>query len=239
MDLDQLRGLVTPLEGTFEGAFGVMQFESYLMGCARKGDVRVRIDHASGSLTFVDEAFGGGAAGPSSQPSTAVLDKQVVQLSATDLVRTRLSSVASCLHTALGAIETPAAAADAEAQRKETFAALVAAANAERKALQVRRAIVARRQILLKELSTRKETEEASRRAEANRRDREEAARKQLEDTRRKEQERVKKEMDSIKKEEARLLAQSLKEKNILKIDVEVRFAGFQSIQLLSSLLIT
>lgn len=219
MDLRQLLGLVAPLEGSFDGAYTSAQFEAFLMGCARRGDVRIRIDHASSSLTFVDEAFGGVAAGPS-QPSPSSVDK-VIQPSASELVRSRLSSVASCLHTALNVIEpVQVSAAD---QSKEKFAALVAAANAERKALQVRRAIVARRQILLKELSARKETEEASRRAEANRRDREEQARRQLEETRRREQERVRREVENIKKEEARQLAQTLKEKKILKVDVEVR----------------
>lgn len=218
MDLNQLRSLVNPLQGTFEGAYGPAQFEAFLMGCARRGDVRVRIDHASGSLTFVDEAFGNSAAGPS-QPTAGALDKSI-QPSATDLVRTRLSSIATCLHTALSVIEPPAETA--EAQSKEAFAALVAAANAERKALQLRRAVVARRQILLKELSTRRETEEASRRAEASRRDREEQSRRQLEETRRKEQERMRREFESIKKEEARQLAQTLKERNLLKVDVEV-----------------
>ncbi|KAH8110432.1 hypothetical protein DFH11DRAFT_1724023 [Phellopilus nigrolimitatus] len=218
MQIAQLLDLVTSLEGSFDGAYGPGQVEAFLMSCARRGDIRVRIDHALGSLTFIDEAFGSTAAGPS---TPSALDKSI-QPSAGELVRTRLSGFATCLHNALGAIEpskpAPAAADDSAAQ--ETFAQLVAAANAERKALQVRRAIVARRRELVSELSARKDKEEASRRAEASRREKDEQAKRTLEDIRRKEQDRIRRDIENIKKEEARQLAHSLKEKNILKVDV-------------------
>ena len=214
MDISRLLELVAPLQGSFEGAYEPSQVESYLIGCARRGDLRVRIDHASGSLEFLDEAFGGAGAGP----APAALDKSV-QLSAADLVRTRLSSMATCLHNALNAISPPPPASqDISTQ----VAALVAAANAERKALQLRRSIVARRRELISELSVRKEKEEASRRAEASRREKDEAARRALEDMRRKQEERIRRDRENIDKEEARRLAQELKEKNILKVDVDV-----------------
>ena len=67
-----------------------------------------------------------------------------------------------------------------------------------------------------------KEKEEASRRAEASRREKDEAARRALEDMRRKQEERIRRDRENIDKEEARRLAQELKEKNILKVDVDV-----------------
>ncbi|KAI5121744.1 hypothetical protein M0805_009033 [Coniferiporia weirii] len=214
MELTQLRGLVTPLQDSFEGAYGPAQVEAFLTACARRGDLRVHIDHASGSLTFVDEAFGNTTAGPSS----SALDRNV-QPSASELVRTRLSSAAICLHNALSAI-SPTPVVDDEKERQEKFAQLVTAANAERKALQVRRAIVARRRELASEQFARREKEEASRRLEASRREVEERARREAEEIRRKEQDRIKREIENVRREEAKQLAQSLKEKNILKIDV-------------------
>lgn len=220
MEIPRLLELVTPLHGSFEGAYEPPQVEAFLIACARSGDLRVRIDHASESLTFIDEAFGGGVGQGAGIGLVSALDKSV-QPTANELVRTRLSAVATCLHTALGAIEPPAPPSSSESQEK--IAQLVAAANAERKALQVRRAIVARRRELLSELSVRKEKEEASRRAEASRREKDEARKREVEEVRRKAEERIKREKDNLDKEEARKLAQELKEKNILKVDVDVR----------------
>lgn len=179
MEISRLLELAEPLQGSFEGAYEPSQVEGFLIACARSGDLRVSIDHAEGTLTFIDEAFGGAPPGPASA-SGAGLDKHV-QPSAHDLVRTRLSNVATCLYNALSAINPPSPSLS-EAESQEKLAQLVAAANAERKALQVRRAIVARRRELISELSVRKEKEEASRRAEASRREKDEAARRALGD---------------------------------------------------------
>ena len=219
MKIAHLLDLVVPLEGSFEGAFTSSQVEAFLMNCARNGDLRVRVDHASGSVTFIDEPF---ASSSGSAPSSAHLEK-LVQPSAHELVRTRLSTVATCLHTSLNLINPPSVDESQEAAQ-EKFATLVAAATAERKALQVRRAIVARRRELLSELTVRKEKEEASRRAELTRREKDEQAKRALEDIRRKEQERIRKDIEKMKQEEARQLAQSLKEKGSLKVDLEVTF---------------
>lgn len=225
MKIAALLELVAPLQSAFEGAYGPEQVEAFLIGCARAGDVRVRVDHASGSLEFLDDAFASpsaaadlprGAAAPSGAVSA---DTRTVQPSAGELVRTRLSSIANCLHSSLAKISPPP---PAEEQAQEKVAQLVAAAQAERKGLQVRRAIVARRRELLSELSVRKEKEEASRRAEASRREKDEEAKRALEDIRKKESERVKREIDKIKTEEARQLAQSLKDKGTLKVDLTV-----------------
>lgn len=130
------------------------------------------------------------------------VDKHI-QPSTSEFVSTRLSSDAICLLTALLTIEAPATSEAVEASEKEKsekLATPVAAADAERKALQVRRAIVARWE-LISELSVRKEKEEASRRAEASRREKDEAARRVME-VRRKMEECIRKDRENIDKEE-------------------------------------
>ena len=219
MDISQLLGLATPLQESFEGAYEAPQVEAFLMSCARRGDLKIRVDHAEGSLTFIDEAFGSSSAAAGPSTSATALDK-IVQPSAHELVRTRVSSIATCLHNALNMISPPAAPTPEET--KERVAQLVAAAQAERRALQVRRAIVARRRELLSELAVRKEKEEASRKAELTKKEKDEEQKRALEDIRKKEQERIRREIEEIKKKEAMELAKSLKEKNILKVDVEV-----------------
>lgn len=188
------------------------------MGCARRSELNIRVDHGAGSITFVDGTFS--AVEDPSSSSAASANAGAIQPSTSEVVKTRLSSLATSLHNSLAMLFPPAELSAEEQQAK--FAALVAAAQAERKALQVRRAIVARRRELAVELAARKEKEETSRRAELNRKEKEERERRSVEEARRKEAERARKEIEAIRTEEARKLAQSLKEKGTLKVDVTV-----------------
>lgn len=203
------------LAGT--NAFDEEQIEAYVMGCARRGELSVRVDHAAGSITFADNTY---ATPEDPSSSTAGASTSAIQPSTSDFVRTRLSSLATCLHNSVSRIHPPAPPSDEEKQAR--FTALVAAANAERHALQIRRNLVARRRELLSELSVRKEKEEASRRAELSRRERDEELRKTQEEQKKREQERQKRDFESIRMEEAKKLAQSLKDKGTLKVDITV-----------------
>lgn len=193
------------------------------MGCARRGELNVRVDHKDGSITFVDDPFifdeHGSPASSSSLPSK----EPPIQPSTSELVRTRLSRVAQCLHSSIQFIEQQPQQPPEE-ESEAHFKALVTAVESERKALQVRRALVARRRELVSELSVRKEKEESSRRAESSRREKEEELRRSKEDLKKREQERARKEIETIRIDEAKKYAQTLVDKGILKqVDVEVR----------------
>lgn len=219
IQISNLLELVAPLRaevGEQTDIFNEEQVEAYVMGCARRGELNILVDHAAGSITFVDSTFSA-VEDPSSSSSAAT---GAIQQSTSDTVRTRLSELAVCLHNSLEFLYPRPVLTEEEQQAK--FTALVVAAQAERKALQLRRSIVARRRELLAELSARKEKEEASRRAEASRKERDEEARRAIEEVRRKEVERRERELESIRAEEAKKLAQSLKEKGSLKVDINV-----------------
>ncbi|KAF9236772.1 hypothetical protein BU15DRAFT_63697 [Melanogaster broomeanus] len=210
LKISALNELVKPLE-----EFGAEQVEAYLTGCARRAELRVRIDHATETISFTDDAFAhpdesSSLAGPSTttapfQPSNA------------DLVRTRVSTLATALHNAVRIIDPPTDQVSLQASR---FAELVAAANAERRALSLRRALVARRRELLSELSVRKEKEEASRRAELSRTRKLIDEQKEKEDAKKKELERARKEIEAIRTEEAKKLAQDLVKRGGLKVSI-------------------
>ncbi|KAL0948014.1 hypothetical protein HGRIS_010637 [Hohenbuehelia grisea] len=219
--LSQLHELIAPLkESAAGGTFDEEQAQAYIMGCARRGELNIRVDHAVGSITFIDSAFT--ASEDSSAPSTSGSSKEnAVQPSTAELVRTRLSSIATCLHNSLQVIE-PAAPLPSEEEQQTKFKALVAAAEAERKTLNLRRALVARRRELLSELTVRKEKEESSRQAEITRKAKEEESRRAREEAKRKEMERARKEVESIRAEEARKFAQAMVERGQLKgVDVD------------------
>ncbi|KAI0739664.1 hypothetical protein C8Q80DRAFT_1112131 [Daedaleopsis nitida] len=216
--ISNLLELVVPIrELAVDGAasYDDEQIEAYVMGCARRGELNVRVDHAAGSITFVDTPF---AAVEDPSSSTSMANIGAVQPSTSEFVRTRLGDVALTLHNSLATLYPPTQPTEEEQQEK--FAALVTAAQAERKAIQIRRALVARRRELLSELSVRKEKEEASRRAEITRRRQEEEERKAAQEQRNRELERARREIENIRVEEAKKLAQSLKEKGTLKVDI-------------------
>jgi translation initiation factor 3 subunit A len=218
--ISQILSLVAPLrQAGLEGAFDEEQIEAYIMGCARRGELNIRVDHAEGSIAFCDDAF------VSAEESTSVpvaVRENAVQPSTAELVRTRLSKLAESLHNSLNAIYPPTSSHFSTTEQQAKFASLVSAADAERRALQLRRALVARRRELLSELSVRKEKEEASRRAETNRREKDEEARKQKEDARRREIEKTRKEIEAIRIQEALTFAKTLKETGRLNVTLDV-----------------
>jgi translation initiation factor 3 subunit A len=215
-----------------KGAFDPEQVESYIMGCARRGELSVRVDHADGSIAFVDDPFVDAldeapvpSASSSNAKDTATSasafgapkeHEAAVQPSVAELVRTRLGSVARCLHHSLEVIAPAEEEQDEEAQ-KARFTALAAEVQKERKALQLRRALVARRRELLSELSVRKEKEEAIRRADATRREKEDEAKRAKEDARKRELERIHKIQVDMKLQDAERYKAALVEKGILK----------------------
>ncbi|TCD71078.1 eukaryotic translation initiation factor 3 subunit A [Steccherinum ochraceum] len=216
--ISQLLELVAPLKNTgLEGSdtFDDEQVEAYIMRCARRGELNIRVDHVAGSITFIDSAFAV-IEDPSSSTMAAV---SAVQPSTSEVIRTSLGNLATSLHNSLLTLYPTRQLTEEEQQAK--FEGLVAAAAAERKALLLRRSIVARRRELLSELSVRKEKEAASRRAEISRREKDEEAKRTAEEQRRRELDRAKREIESIRAEEAKKLAQSLKAKGSLKVDLD------------------
>ncbi len=92
--ISNLLALVAPLrDAGLEGSFDNEQVEAYIMGCARRGELAVRVDHKDGSITFVDDPFTSSDDQPStSTASTSALSAEAsIQPSTAELVRTRLS----------------------------------------------------------------------------------------------------------------------------------------------------
>ena len=218
--IENLLSLLQPLRDALSSGDGdpaiyePEQIEAYIMRGTHAGELNVRVDHASGTLEFIDDPFTGFDVASSSAHGI------VVQPSAASLVRTRLSSIANALNHALAILDPPPVPSAEEQHAR--VAALVNAADAERKALQLRRAIVARRRELLSELAARKEKEEQSRRSEESRLAKFDESRRAMEDARRREIERARAEIQQRRNEEARQLAQSLRERGNLKVDIDV-----------------
>ena len=82
--INNLLELVAPLrEVVAKGTYDDEQIEAYVMGCARCGELDVRVDHAVGSITLADRPFD--VEDPSSSSSVVALG--VVQPSTSEFVR--------------------------------------------------------------------------------------------------------------------------------------------------------
>ncbi|KAJ7430278.1 hypothetical protein B0H11DRAFT_1943365 [Mycena galericulata] len=170
-----------------------LRVESYIMGCARRGELAVRVDHAAGSLAFVDKAFSDvlGDASSSSPSSSWAFPAASVSASASGAGAEMV-------------VQPSVAELVQDEVQKEKLTALVATLNPERKALQLRRALVARRRELLSEFSARKEAN-ATRRGGG-----EEEGRKELQ--------RIQRIQEDMKAQDAEWYKAALVEKGILKL---------------------
>ncbi|KAG7087346.1 hypothetical protein E1B28_013322 [Marasmius oreades] len=226
--INNLLSLVEPLrDAKVEGVYDNEQIEAYVMGCARRGELSVRVDHLEGSIVFIDELYANNGADDLTRPSTSIAststsrDTTLIQPNLSELVRTRLGNVALCLHNSIQVLDAPTREAQlpTEEEQKERLTALVAAVEGERKSLQLRRAVVARRRELLGELTARREKEEVSRRAEQSRREKEEEDRKTRLEMQVRERERNRKELEQIRQQETDKLAKGMIQTGMLKAE--------------------
>ncbi|KAJ3743220.1 hypothetical protein DFH05DRAFT_1299726 [Lentinula detonsa] len=223
--IDFLLDLVAPLTSS-STLFTPASIESYIMACARKGDVDLRIDHAERGIVFVDEPFSFSSSSSSSTSSTSTSTSsssgtgveegyRPVQASATDLVRTRLSKVAECLEGALGVLEgkvSDSVGDGEEVSPQSQIQTLLASLPAYRKKLLLHQSITARRRQLQQELNARAQAQSLTMQAEAMRRAKEQARLLSLVEAREREAARRKAELEQIRRTEAEKYAKGLLE---------------------------
>ena len=211
---------VLELVSSFEAPYNytAADIEKFCLNACKKGHLNIRIDHVAQAITFQDDVFAA-----DSHPSASTSSEQdAVRLQATpsELVRTQLSRLASCLDTTLKTID-PSILENAEQAKREVFARAVAAAEEEHKAAVARKAILARRKQLLEEMAARREKDEAAAKAERARLQAEAEQKRLAEEAKKREQERIQKELEAVRIEEAKKMARSLQEKGGLKLSEE------------------
>ncbi|WWD19096.1 eukaryotic translation initiation factor 3 subunit A [Kwoniella shandongensis] len=127
----------------------------------------------------------------------------------------RLSNLAICLYNTIQYLN-PAPVAS----RADAFAAAIAQAEEERKAVAHRRQIVTKRRELMEEANLRRQKEESTALAEKLKAKAEEDARRAKEAAKQAEIDRVRKQINETKEAEAKQLAASLAAKGALKVDI-------------------
>ena len=135
--------------------------ERFVTEACRRGDLDVTIDHATGAIRFDEDLFGSDQ--PVASGSSSQYDRvQSLQPSASTLLRTHLTRLASTLYATLD-IVSPANSpiASALASRALAFAHLDSAGQDERDELVARTQIIKRRKELADEQTAKREKEDA------------------------------------------------------------------------------
>ncbi|KAF9265046.1 hypothetical protein L218DRAFT_1076037 [Marasmius fiardii PR-910] len=222
-----LLALIQPLrDAGVEGAYDDEQVEAYVMASARRGELSVRVDHLDGSILFLDEPYAASGVGEEARSlvssTSRGLTTSSVQPNVSELIRTRLEGVATCLWNSIQVLEAPSRQNEqpvSEEEQREKLTSLLAAVESERRAIHLRRSLVARRRELLGELTARREKEEVSRRAEQSRREKEEEERQNRLLMQARERERNRRELEAIRQQETDKLAKGMIKEGMLKAE--------------------
>jgi len=210
ISISYVMGLVKPFaSGPWET--NEKDLETFLMGASQRGELGVAVDHISKAITFQHE-----------QAVKPVVLSEVSNLQ--DVAATGQSSQIARLALALqNTIHhlNPSILEDAKAARASAFAQALAEAEEERKAAAHRRTIVDRRRQKLEEINSRRQREENDAKVLRARQAADEAAAREAEAYKQRERDRVQKEIDTIRNAEAKKLAETLKARGGLKVDVE------------------
>lgn len=186
--------------------------EKFIMQGCKKGELSIRIDHATQSLTFETDLF--------ASDNKNVTDGPILQSLPSDLMRTQLTRLATCLHTTVSMISPEVVEAKKEA-KKAAFVKALASMKEEHRLSLERKAIIERKKELIETMLARKEKEEARERALRIKIEQEAHKVRLAEERRKREEERIRAEQEAIRKTEALKLAESLKNKAGVELNDE------------------
>ncbi|KAK3185464.1 eukaryotic translation initiation factor 3 subunit A [Lecanicillium sp. MT-2017a] len=188
--------------------------EKFIMNGNKKGDLAIRMDHATGVLSFDNDVFSsskasqsGSAAGSAEAEAGSI---QRLQSTPSDIVRSQLTRLAKTLFTTCHYVD-PSFNKERVAARKAAIARAKAGAEKEHADILARKSIIQKRKEEASELQARKEKENA-RQKRLKEQALQEAEDKRLrEEQTEREAKRIKAEHDRVRKEEIKKQIADLK----------------------------
>ncbi|PKS10261.1 hypothetical protein jhhlp_002011 [Lomentospora prolificans] len=196
--------------------------EKFIMNGNKKGDLSIRMDHATGVLSFDNDVFSsskaGSGAGSAESESGSV---QRLQSTPSEIVRSQLTRLAKSLYTTCFYIDPSFSKNRAEA-RQAALARARAGAEEEHNAILQRKEIIERRKEAASEAQARKERELAQKKREQEQALQEAEDRRLAAEQKEREERRLKAERDRVRKEELKKQIADLKiGPNAIDIDME------------------
>ncbi|KAL2112661.1 hypothetical protein VUR80DRAFT_6817 [Thermomyces stellatus] len=199
--------------------------EKFIMNGNKKGDLSIRMDHATGLLTFDNDVFSsskashGGSAGGSAESETGSIQR--LQSTPSEIVRSQLTRLAKSLYTACYYIDPSFGKARADA-RQAALARARAGAEEEHMAILGRKEIIEKRKEAASEAQARREKELAQKKREQEQALQEAEDRRLAAEQKEREERRMKAERDRVRKEELKKQIADLKiGPNAIDIDLE------------------
>ncbi|KAI0230467.1 eukaryotic translation initiation factor 3 subunit A [Massospora cicadina] len=198
------------LAPTFE--YDAITIEKIIMNGCKRGELTIKVDHHSRAITFETDIY--------ANNTTKVAEGTQLQKTPSELMRTQLANLGKRLDFAINLIDPSIQEAKRQA-KKEAIALALASAEVEHKKAIGRRAIIERRKEIAETLQIRKEKEEAREKALKLQLEQELVRQRLAEESKLREEERKRREIERIKLEEAKKLAESIKEKMNIEIELE------------------
>ncbi|KZM20485.1 eukaryotic translation initiation factor 3 subunit A [Ascochyta rabiei] len=209
----------------FPEPFGVSKatIEKFIMNGCKKGDLAIRIDHATGVLTFDSDVFSsakamhtGSGAGSAETETRSV---QRLQSTPAEIVRSQLTRLAKSLFVTCQYVD-PSFNAERIRLKEAALARAKEGAEQEHQETLARRDIISQKKEAAAKALQAKESEEQTKKALRQQQLKEEEARRLAEEQRLRAEQRIKAEQQRIQREE---IEKQLKElKQTTKVDIDL-----------------
>ncbi|ORZ25308.1 hypothetical protein BCR42DRAFT_340275 [Absidia repens] len=186
--------------------------EKFIMNGCKRGELNIRIDHCSQSLTFETDLF--------AAPKSTVAEGSQLQSSPSDLMRTQLSRLGINLNAALQMIDPSIKDAAKESKAVAVQQALAGMKKEHKQALERMNIIERRKEVIETELAL-QEKAAAEQKAAAAAKKAEVEKKRMEEELRRREEERLKRVQDEIQRDQAKRIAEEISAKTGLQLKPE------------------
>lgn len=199
--------------------------EKFIMNGNKKGDLSIRMDHATGVLSFDTDVFAsskpvhaGSAAGSAESETVTV---QRLQSTPSEIVRSQMVRLAKCLHTTCFYIDPTYNEARIKA-REAALESAKAGAEEEHRDIILRKEIIQKRKEEASELQAKKEKEKARQKRLQEQALAEAEERRLAQEQKEREEKRLKDERDRVRRDEIKKQIADLKiEPETIDIDVD------------------
>ncbi|KAI9675122.1 MAG: eukaryotic translation initiation factor 3 subunit A [Caeruleum heppii] len=188
--------------------------EKFIMNGCKKGDLAIRLNHASGILTFDSDVFSSAKAlHPGSTSGSAESDSssvQKLQSTPSEIVRSQLSRLAKSLYVTCQYVDPTFNEARAKA-KAEAFARAKAGAEKEHQETLARKAIIEKKKEAASSALAQREKEEATRKRIRAQQLQEQETQRLAAEQKEREGKRLKAEQDRVRQEELKKQLEDLK----------------------------
>lgn len=210
--------------------------EKFIMNGCKKGDLAIRVDHATGVLTFDSDVFSsakalhpGASAGSAESETSAV---QRLQRTPAEIVRSQLTRLAKSLYVTCQYVD-PEYNEQREQAKKAALARAAAGAEQEHQETLGRRAIIEKKKELASDALQKKQKEEETRKRIIAQQRQEAETQRLAEEHKERERKRMKDEQDRIRRENNEKELSDLVKKGINIGDVDVTDLDSNQLRLL------